>query len=612
MRAERLLEGERRREEQAWKEGIGPRPKPAPRYLNLAIADKSRATIQAADPLEADHDYLLRISIASREAASIVSTPKPFPTEHLLPDSTDGYWFDVMVVSSDVEVVPSAVRLFLPFGGASWVCACIGPEHTCHEDDRDRYLYVPFRTRAAGAAALRCTIYHRDNVVQSALVEVLVGAAEPRTKSQTAVIDYTLSADFAAVDLLEDRSLNVLTNESGQGTHKIVLKGSERAVVVDLPKATADGLLERGRAELRAVTLDRTGERSRYRTDNTQDTKSFIQDLKGLANVGAEFLVQVVPKRVDRSFLRDRLRTRSTMQIARVARSTSFPWALIYDLPVELDPEWKLCPLLDNWDLHRQLLDDLPGKCPFDEQHAEKNALCPFGFWGYRQIIEQPPSTAAPKKEIAPAPHAVAPFVRSLALNSRLSETHLKDLETCFERRFTLSDCITKDALSKLVAEPALPLIYFYCHGKEGEVGASEMPVPYLEIGKDDAIGARDFTTWGDIENWPEAHWTDVAPLVFINGCHTLKLTPETIVGFADVLADENAAGVIGTEISVAQETANEVAQRFWTYFAGERPVNVGEALYRTRIDLLKKGNVSGLVYTAFCLAELSLIEGVG
>ena len=168
-------------------------------------------------------------------------------------------------------------------------------------------------------------------------------------------------------------------------------------------------------------------------------------------------------------------------------------------------------------------------------------------------------------------------------------------------------DCDSGADLRALFAEPALPLIYFYCHGKSALVAGTQLEVPFLEIGTDEMIGTGDFAAWDEDGNWGPAHWSDVAPLVFINGCETTALSPEDIVSFVEALAGMDAAGVVGTEIPVTQQLAGEVATRFYRLFAGATNETVGTSLYRTRIDLLQKGNISGLVYTPFCSMDLAL-----
>ena len=57
----------------------------------------------------------------------------------------------------------------------------------------------------------------------------------------------------------------------------------------------------------------------------------------------------------------------------------------------------------------------------------------------------------------------------------------------------------------------------------------------------------------------------------------------------------------------VAQGVAGEMAELFYRRLVGEPGTSVGMALHRARIDLLRKGNISGLVYTPFCSMDLRL-----
>ena len=61
----------------------------------------------------------------------------------------------------------------------------------------------------------------------------------------------------------------------------------------------------------------------------------------------------------------------------------------------------------------------------------------------------------------------------------------------------------------------------------------------------------------------------------------------------------------IPTEITLHQLVANEFAQTFLEEFRAG--VSVGAAMHRARVELLKKGNLLGLVYTAYCTADLQL-----
>ena len=92
---------------------------------------------------------------------------------------------------------------------------------------------------------------------------------------------------------------------------------------------------------------------------------------------------------------------------------------------------------------------------------------------------------------------------------------------------------------------------------------------------------------------------------MFINGCHTAEITPRTLVQFVDAFADVYAAGVIGTETTIHQQVANEMAEEFWRRLRGG--ATVGRALQDGRMRLLRKGNVMGLAYTAYCSVDLHI-----
>jgi Leucine-rich repeat (LRR) protein len=580
---------------------------PSSRVLNVALSDEQGRVLES-EGLEPLRTYLVRVDIGPEDEASVIVNPIPIPVERLTPSSTEGWWFGVVVTSSDIDVDSSVHRLFLPFAGRSWVCGCAGPEHVCKEYARRPYLLVPLRTREhAGKGMLRATIYDRNNAVQSVLVEFDVGDAGEGRGEIRGVCDFSLADDLALAERLQPRSLNILTNASTNGTHNIVVNDGDRVIPVDLKESEADAAVKNLRAKLTAITLGSDAQRSQYDTDNQKPTKAFTADLRGLALLGSMLWNAVVPHRDDRAYLRERLAARSKIQIARITNIV-FPWALVYDIPRELAATWTLCPLLEHWDGNRDLLASYPTGCPYQQDH-HANVLCPYGFWGFKHLIEQPPSTrqGVPRTTIRVTSPGRAAMSRSLALNQALTSAHFEDLGAALGDRFDVERCDTRDAIRRAFADPRLPLVYFYCHGKTALLADTNMTVPFLEIGLDDRIGPTDFAAWDEDGNWGPEHWKEIAPLVFINGCETAMLSPEDLVSFVEGLAGVDAAGVVGTEIPVTQRVAGEVALGFYRQFAGAGNETVGMALYRTRIDLLRKGNLSGLVYTPFCSMDLAL-----
>ena len=95
-------------------------------------------------------------------------------------------------------------------------------------------------------------------------------------------------------------------------------------------------------------------------------------------------------------------------------------------------------------------------------------------------------------------------------------------------------------------------------------------------------------------------------PLVFINGCHTTALTPERALDLVTSFVENaNAAGVIGTEITIFEPLACEFAEHSLKWFLDGEPI--GECVRRARVALLAKHNPLGLVYIPFVLGSTSL-----
>jgi hypothetical protein len=582
---------------------------PLPRVLNVAVASSDRRVLGGSETLRPASEYLVRVDIGVRSEESVLVDPVPFRAEELEPSSAEGWWFDVVVSSGDLDVQGDLHRLFLPFDGPSWACGCAGQEHVCAAEQRRPHLYVPVKTRGTGAGTLRCTVYDRNNAVQSARLEVVVADGSSRDGAIRGIVDFSLSDDVSRSEGFAPRRVNVLTNAAAGGTHTIVVKDDSRAIVVDLTETSTVEILRGLRGQLVRITLGADGRTSQYDADNAKAAGHYIEDLESLAHLGAAFWQKVVPRGDDQERLRGLLARRATIQIAR-ATSVVFPWALVYDIPHLLADPWKPCPLLADWETERAALESYPDACPYEREHR-LNILCPYGFWGFKHLIEQPPTVSRGllRTRIPVARGARAAVIRSLDLDSDLTEAHLTDLRVCFADRFELTDCDSRDDLLEAIRKPVLPIVYFYCHGRIAVLADTSLEAPYLEIGSREILGAGDLGAWAAAGEWNRQNWVEAPPLVFINGCRTAALSPEDVVSFAEAFSGMDAAGVVGTEIPVAQPVASEIARRFYAYFTGTQPLPVGAALQRARLDLLAKGNVSGLAYTPFCSMDLELEE---
>jgi CHAT domain-containing protein len=222
-------------------------------------------------------------------------------------------------------------------------------------------------------------------------------------------------------------------------------------------------------------------------------------------------------------------------------------------------------------------------------------------------MIEQPPpmpdGRALPLDILSKRlPHELVAGL-SRDLDGEMVENHITLIRESLEE-FNVMACDSRDRIVAALSQDDLEIVYFLCHGKYDDRHEERAPLPFLEVGEEERIFPQDIVAWTE-GLWPEDHWEITSPLVFINGCHTAAFTPESLLNFIDVFINANASGVIGTEIQVHERLATEVAETFFRYLTGK--LSVGDALRRTRIHLLRKGNLLGLAYTPYCSANLKI-----
>ena len=348
-----------------------------------------------------------------------------------------------------------------------------------------------------------------------------------------------------------------------------------------------------------------------YDQSNGKDKEGFKADLRELVEVGRllwDTLFQDQRERV-RELRRTILADPAVIQIARAGHSTYvFPWALLYEIPMEPgDPDaWKFCSIIDKWNPQSDLSDKAQGICPHEADHTAMNTICPYGFWGIRHVIEQPPSTPRLVREVVtstPPPQAI--LVTSKQLDQELMTHHLKEIALALSG-FIMRPADSRSSMRSWLEVNAIELIYFYCHGLD-TIAKKAPPQPYLGIGDKGRLMPGDLGAWFE-GRWTDDHWSLTSPLVFINGCHTVSIIPGSLVQFVDAFAGVGAAGVVGTEITLHQRVASEVAEVFLKTLRqpGE---NIGSALRAMRLHMLRKGNVMGLAYTAYCSADLRFVD---
>ncbi len=365
---------------------------------------------------------------------------------------------------------------------------------------------------------------------------------------------------------------------------------------------------------------DWDGRRPYSYADGAVDCKRLTNDLAMLAVKGFRVYTKLVEAlgRKNSTALGELTRRSGILQISlKESANSVFPAALIYDYNLDSDVfpvaegKYTLCQMFEAALKSNDPLENCAcfhGNCPVKaeiDSILKKGGLinqmgpviCPSGFWGYRHAIGLPISV----KDAPDAPTQIA-FKKAPAMAVGIATTlagwpehnrNLLKLDPDLESRLYS----TRDDVVKMLKATRSQLIYFYCHG-----GVNQDSVPFLSVGSEEANISPDIFFAQAIS------WKNPRPLVFINGCHTTAITPDIALQFVNPLVQQaDAAGVIGTEITVFEPLASKFAEKcLQRFFAGD---SIGDAVRGARLTLLKQGNPLGLAYVPFVLPSLRLCQ---
>jgi hypothetical protein len=651
----------------AWVKLLDAAAENAPRVLNAGFGENS-GILDPNATLVAGREYFLLIDVGPRwnKVKSLVSGLAKFP-EYALDPGEEGHEIDVLFVSTDFSPRISTGRIWLPRSA--------GRSHPITDDGRSSspgplalQVRVPDQDSKSGevkTATGRISLYYRGNVIQSAALRAAVAAIPGiRSKHENVIeVDYVLASGFQelesrcakrALKVSPDQqepytevALNFTLNDDGNGGHRIVVmprKGSVPAepnpppgMVPYNPQAARE-VLDDARAELLNCFFLRNqqGEMLKSNALNSQNGKTkeqFLFDLRTLSKLGAKLFKivtqqvnvendQMKPREWARS-LRQVLTQPSLIQVARTVRCEyAFPWSLVYDIPMP-GPAFKFCQVVDEWDDdgRRKKTSGESGEavCPYaDRNDHQESIYCPYGFWGLKHTLEQPPSVLKKDKDANWVLTEATPEIsyvdkislsvgitRDPELNAYLIQDHLKTLAAIAP--FQVSPPSPADDVNTVRNCLQAPVVvYFLCHGKYDNGRKS----CYLGVGNPDdeyhKVYPEMIQDWVDSSKQPNlAAWSSLHPLVFVNGCQTCMLKPEETLQFVSAFTYAAAGGMLGTEISIKLPLATEVAEFVLAGIAKERPI--GEVLREMRWLLANKGCLLGLAYTLYAMADLHL-----
>jgi hypothetical protein len=577
------------------------------RVVNLVLTGP-KGVCTPGQCLARDTRYTLQVNIGGEKVFSIVKNPTAILKETV---PSGGLDLRVVVYSKQFEIISvSEQPLTLPSKGET---------KTLNFE-----VSTPIRP---GIAQLRVAIYYQQNVLQSLMMTAQVTRFERKRfmrSGLSAEVEYCLCGTLCDVEMYRSRDLNILTNESIDGTHTFAVVGTDLREEFSLSEGELSASLAASRQTLTEVCLelDQNKKPVRYRYNdktNAGNLAQFTNDLAKLASVGWDLYFNFVTHK-NRAFeerLRETVETTSTIQVATVKSAEYvFPWALVYDRPAQVDSRNRICPNfladlsrlgdrltrggLETEDAKRALVEFETSSClTLSCLHFHKNrdptVICPGNFWGFRHRIEQPPSIP---HEPGRKPEDVITHLEikgdveavmgvSLKLNDPIN--HYKDIGKLKSYKFHFAQNKT-EIFNSLKANPTSSVVYFYCHGGKREGRG------FLGVGEDEQIVPPDLLA-------QDISWSSSHPLVFINGCRTADITPSDLLNFVRAFAWCQASGVIGTEINIFESLATEFATGLFYFLANGR--SLGDAIALQRLILLSKFNPLGLAYTPYCYADL-------
>jgi hypothetical protein len=581
-------------------------PQRVSRYANAVLfAADSVRPIELDSPIVPRTELRLRLDIGDLSRESQVESPVPFP-DQALPD--EDVWLDVMVGSSHFTVWESGSA---ERGGSTAHGKFLLPRNGSPAVAPDGARYLTFGLRAPAdpreRARVRVGYYFRGAIIQSQVVVADVGYGPGSVHILT---DFSVTQTPADLGAIRDRPrVSVFANSDGTGAHQVTIRsrGSDGKIGgagFDLDEATIGLLVGSMRATLRGNGVAPTTRR--------RSRAQLKADLRAIAPQGWKLWTALPGQFME---VWDALYHDPENAVLQVARSTAsaftFPWTLIYDFPLDsaiASGKLPVCPVVEQWDERSPLFEGSPRECPAAGQVPHRDLLCPFGFGGFRYSLEQITSSESPVTaiDITAAPRLVIAETQ-VGVNKEQLATHVLDVGKALRTLWpslTVKEGKDKKTLRDAI-EPDLPLLYFFCHGQRTN---SADPETYLGIGNREQLTAPDFIGW--LQDWRKEKrkvWNLVRPLVFINACHSVEINPATLVSYLQAfVGSARAAGVIGTEVKVAQGLAMEFATTFFTLLA-QPGWTVDRALRQVRLDFLRDANLFGLLYTPYCWADLEL-----
>ena len=576
--------------------------------VSTGFADLDEPT-RALDPdvtLAAGRRYLFWFELGAPVAGSIEAAPVPL----MVP--VGSVRLVVLLYSPDGDVDVGAGRAEFETGPDGSFVAAPGPGESRYEAGGRRIGIAVSMPVRPGVVRLRCSVLAHGVLLQSRLITAHL-TVEPRRRARAlrSVLDYDIAPSLQAASVADrvPHALSILLNEAGDSHTFYFAGGGDDPKLVggaDISPLVIQSVVNEARDALRLASWGSDAEwdgQAPYAYQKPADAEQLRTDLVRFANRGYALFNSLLEAL---GYAREEelcalLRQPTFVQMAHLADPRLIlPVAMVYDrdLDTGLDPaEIKLCPAFLTALATRQDLKATScwnGDCP---SAGKDTVVCPSGFWGFRHAIGVP-LTFRGGREAARRIARSAPVSAVAAVSTDPAFRQWADHATVLEGMQPRIDWTfafdRDDALAKIV-DRSPQLVYFYCHG--GVANGR----PYLRVGSADGP-----LIFGETFRTKHIDWADPRPMVLLNGCHTTALGPEVVQPLVSgLMFTANAAGVIGTEVTIFEPLAVEFAEAFLREFdAGSM---LGWAVRDARLTLLGHGNPLGLVYIPYAAADLEL-----
>jgi hypothetical protein len=481
-------------------------------------------------------------------------------------------------------------------------------------------LFFRLTFGSTGRHILDVDLFYQSHLLQSRRVEVDVveDTGEPVPPSKTAQDSYltfsragTLSRDKLQALDEHPRRLTITVQKQDDRfclyyyNHEQEALGMERS---ELGEANLQTLLNNSRKALKKVVAD-------YRGRIGGSQRELRLSLWRLASEGFQLFRKLLPVQYDPTTAGPGavpvalgLTAGDVIQVAPLSRKAGLPWELLYDRRVDRFREHKP----DRVALCDQFLSHGPDDCP---NRDNAKVVCPYGFWGFRYIVEQLPNRIPFDQ---PPPAADLPLhvrngmpLRFAALVYEFDnlEEHIAGLQA-LDDDLDLVRVDSLDAAEKELTTPEEPadILYFYAHG------GFDQNEPELTLGPED--DEFELTT-DDLEAW-DVDLTARQPLVVLNACESAAYRPDRVDSLLETFTRRGASGLIGTQCEVPTKLADAFIQAFFQAFLHEE--SVGQALFAARKALLhhvaegpggpeRRPDPRGLVYSLFAAADIALAQ---